>query len=138
MAFLGRSSDSAGQNGFTRRSMSAASSLLKPFAGFPVASLDAVTIAIAEANVELSSEHALFRSSKIPAKTRGAYPYPPRAPMEAVSEIVSCLRSRPLESPRSRRPADGRFQVTAPARLWLKDFDNGCKWACFWVSTNLV
>jgi hypothetical protein len=52
----------------TRLSMSAPSSLPKPFAGFLAASFDAVAIAIAETNVELSSEHALFRTSKIPAK----------------------------------------------------------------------
>jgi hypothetical protein len=49
--------------------MSAASSLLKPFAGFQLAILDAVAIAIAETNVELSPDHTLFRSSEIPAKS---------------------------------------------------------------------
>ena len=48
--------------------MSATSSPLKPFASSPAASLDSVAFAIAEADVELSSEHALFRSSEIPAK----------------------------------------------------------------------
>ena len=47
----------------TRRSMSAASSPLKPFAGFPIVSLDALAIAIAETNIELSPEHAQFRRS---------------------------------------------------------------------------
>jgi hypothetical protein len=25
------------------------------------------------------------------------------------------------------------FKGPHPSRLWLKDFDNGCKWVCFWV-----
>ncbi len=76
----------------TRRSMSAASSPLKPFASFPVARLDAVAIAIAETNVELSPEHALFRSSEIPAKRVASILSHPKPLMEAVSEIVLGLR----------------------------------------------
>jgi hypothetical protein len=72
--------------------MSAASSPLKPFASSPAASLDAVAIAIAEANVELSSEHALFRSSEIPAKRVASISSHPEPLMEAVSEIVLGLR----------------------------------------------
>ena len=68
------------RQGPTRRSMSAASSPLKPLASSPAATFDAVAIAIAEAYVELSPEHALFRSSEIPAKTRGLDLFPPRAP----------------------------------------------------------
>jgi hypothetical protein len=72
--------------------MSAASSLLKPFASSSGASLDAVAIATAEANVELSSEHALFRSSKIPAKSLEPILTHPEPLMEAVSEIVLGVR----------------------------------------------
>jgi hypothetical protein len=72
--------------------MSAASSPLKPFASSPAASLDAVAIAIAEANVELGSEHALFRSSEIPAKRVASIFSHPESLTEAESEIVLGLR----------------------------------------------
>jgi hypothetical protein len=91
--------------------MPAASSLLKPFASLQIASLDAVAIAIAETNVELSSEHALFRSSEIPAKGVASIFFHAEPLMEAVSEIVlrlgiagCCRDSEPLHchAPRSR------------------------------------
>ena len=72
--------------------MSAVSSPLKPFASSPVANLDAVAIAIAEANVELSSQHALFRGSEIPAKRLAKVFSNPEPLMEAVTEIVLGLR----------------------------------------------
>lgn len=83
--------------------MSAASSSLKPLASSPAASLDAVAVAIAEAYVELGSEHALIRSSEIPAK-RVASIFSHAEPLvEAVSEIVlglqvagRCRNSEPL------------------------------------------
>ena len=72
--------------------MSAASSPLKPFASSPVASGDAVAIAIAEADVELASEHALIRSSEIPAKRVASIFSHPEPLMEAVSEIILGVR----------------------------------------------
>jgi hypothetical protein len=72
--------------------MSAASSLLKPLAGFQLASLDAVAIAIAETNVELSPDHTLSRSSEIPAKSLAPILTHPEPFMEAVSEIVLGVR----------------------------------------------
>ena len=48
----------------TRLSMSAASGPLKPFPGLPVANLDAVAIAIAETNVELSPDHTCFAARR--------------------------------------------------------------------------
>ena len=72
--------------------MSAASSPVKPFASSPVANLDAVAIAIAEANVELSLEHALFRGSEIPAKRLAKISSHPEPLMQAVTEIIPGLR----------------------------------------------
>ncbi len=76
------------RQGLTCPGMSAASSLLKPFAGFQLASLDAVAIAIAETNVELSPDHTLSGSSEIPAKSLAPILTHPEPLMEAVSEIV--------------------------------------------------
>ena len=56
-----------GRQDIARLSMSAPSSLPKPFAGLLVASLDAVAVAIAETNIELSPGHTLSGSSEIPA-----------------------------------------------------------------------
>ena len=72
--------------------MAAASSLLKPFEGFQLASLDAVAIAIAETNVELSPDHTLSRGSEIPAKSLLPVLTHPEPFMEAVSEIVLGVR----------------------------------------------
>jgi len=83
--------------------MSAASSLLKPLASFLVTSLDAIAIAIAETNVELSPEHALFRSLEIPAKRVASIFSHAEPLMEGVAEIVlglgvasRCRDSEPL------------------------------------------
>ena len=76
----------------TRLSMSAASGPLKPFPGPPVANLDAVAIATTETNVELSPDHTLFRSSKIPAKRAASVLAHVEPLMQAVSEIVLGLR----------------------------------------------
>ena len=72
--------------------MSAPSSLPKPFAGFQVASLDAVAIAIAETNIELSPQNALFRSSEVPAKRVARVLSHPESLMQAVAEVVLGLR----------------------------------------------
>lgn len=72
--------------------MSAPRSLSKPFSGAPGAGLDAVAIAIAETNIELSSEHALFRCSEVPAKRVAPVPSRPEALMQAVAEVVLGLR----------------------------------------------
>ena len=73
--------------------MSAASSPLKPFASSPVANLDAVAIAIAEANVELSPDHTLSGSSEIPAKSLAPILTHAEPLVEAVSEIVLGVRA---------------------------------------------
>ena len=91
--------------------MSAASSLLKPFAGFQLASRDAVAIAIAETNVELSPDDTLSGGSEIPAKSLAPILTHAEPLMEAVSEIVLGVRvagrrrdSEPLhrDAPRPR------------------------------------
>jgi hypothetical protein len=72
--------------------MSAPSSLPKPFAGLLVAGLDAIAIAIAKTNIELSPEHALFRSSEVPAKRVAPILSNPEPLMEGVAEVVLSLR----------------------------------------------
>src|SRR5262245_17608014 len=89
--------------------MSTPSSLPKPFAGALVAGLDAVAIAIAETDIELSSQHALFRRSDVPAKRLAPVLSHPEALMQAVAEVVLGLRvagrcrdSKPLDCHTSR------------------------------------
>jgi hypothetical protein len=107
--------------------MSAASSPLKPFARSRAASLDAVAIAIAEADVELGSEHALIRSSEIPAKRVASIFSHPEPLMEAVSEIVlgfriarRCRDSEPLHC-HALRLRNSEAVSTAQGKVVLRD-----------------
>ena len=76
----------------TRLSVSAPSSFSKPFASLLVASLDAVAIAIAETNIELSPEHAMFRGLEVAAKSVAPVLSNPEALVQAVAEIILGLR----------------------------------------------
>jgi hypothetical protein len=80
--------------------------------GLQLASLDAVAIAIAETNVELSPDHTLFGSSEIPAKSLAPILTHPEPLMEAVSEIVLGVRvaGRRRDSERPHRDEPQRFQ----------------------------
>jgi hypothetical protein len=110
--------------------MSAASSLLKPLAGFQLASLDAVAIAIAETNVELRLNEPLSRSSEIPAKRLAPLLTHPEPFMEAVSEIVLGVRvagrrrdSEPLHRD-ARRPRDSEAVSIPQGKVVLRDMLN--------------
>jgi hypothetical protein len=40
---------------------------------------------------------------------------------------------RPDRSTDLFQPMERRKSQLADCKVWLKDFDNGCKWVCFWV-----
>jgi hypothetical protein len=89
--------------------MSVASRLTKPDTGLAVVRLHAVAVAIAQASVELRSDHALPCSSEVPGKRATSILAYAEAFVEAVSKLVHrfCItgrrrESKPLDSHASR------------------------------------
>jgi hypothetical protein len=86
-----------------------ASRLTKPGTGLAVARLHAVAVAIAEASVELRSDHPFLCSSEVPGKRPAYILAYAEAFVEAVSKLVHrfCIttrrrESKPLDSHASR------------------------------------